>query len=191
MTQLATTLLGDGAVAVEIEEAVYPRDAVYAAAFAFIDRCWVHLDRADGSRIKATLRPKPGAPAATPAALAEELENELLGQAFRQRIADENRALVDRVMTAALGPGLAPGEPGEAAPPLDDLLAGDAFEDPLGIALSWEEKYAKKPAGPGPTQGDAPPAVAGGGHGEKNAQALDPAAAPIDDASSGAKEPGA
>jgi His-Xaa-Ser system protein HxsD len=161
----------DGAVAVEIDAALYPRDAIYAAAFTFIDRCWVHLDRVDGGRVKATLRPKPGVPAAGPA-LAEELENELIGQAWRQQIADENRAIVERVMTGALGPGLAPGAgeaaPGEAAPPLDDLLAGDAFEDPLGIALSWEEKYAKK-----------------------NTQALDPAAAPIDDAPSGAKEPGA
>jgi len=171
MTELATTP-EDGAVAVEIDDALYPRDAVFGAAFTFVDRCWVHLDRADGGRIRATLRPKPGA-SADPAALAGELENELLGQAWRQEIADENRALVERVMTAALGPGLAPGAgeagaaPGEAAPPLDDLLAGDAFEDPLGIALSWEEKYAKK-----------------------STQALDPAAAPIDDGSR-AKEPGA
>jgi hypothetical protein len=39
---------------------------------------------------------------------------------------------------------------GAAGPPgLDDLLAMDigeesAFEDPLGIAMSWEEKYTKK-----------------------------------------------
>jgi His-Xaa-Ser system protein HxsD len=171
MTQLTATPLEDG-VAVEIDDALYPRDAVFGAAFTFIDRCWVHLDRVDGGRLRATLRPKPGAASAV-AALAGELENELLGQAWRQEVADENHALVERVMTAALGPGLAPGagDPsaasGDAAPPLDDLLAGDAFEDPLGIALSWEEKYAKK-----------------------STQALDPAAAPIDDGSR-AKEPGA
>ena len=39
---------------------------------------------------------------------------------------------------------------GAAGPPgLDDLLTMDigeesAFEDPLGIAMSWEEKYTKK-----------------------------------------------
>ena len=171
MIQLATHA-EDGAVAVEIDAALYPRDAVYGAAFSFIDRCWVHLDRVDGGRIRATLRPKPGA-SADPSALAGELENELLGQAWRQQIADENHALVERVMTGALGPGPAPADAsaaaGEAAPPLDDLLAGDAaFDDPLGIALSWEEKYAKK-----------------------STQALDPAAAPIDDAPPRAKEPGA
>jgi His-Xaa-Ser system protein HxsD len=174
MSELTTTTLGDGAVAVELDAALYPRDAVYGAAFAFIDRCWVHLDRVAGGRIKATLRPKPGI-SQEPAALAGEFENELLGQAWRQQIADEGHALVERVITGALGPGPAPGEAalgdasaGEAALPLDDLLAGDAaFDDPLGIALSWEEKFAKK-----------------------STQALDPAAAPIDDAPSTSEEPG-
>ena len=42
---------------------------------------------------------------------------------------------------------------GAAGPPgLDELLAADigdatAFEDPLGIAMSWEEKYLKKKQG--------------------------------------------
>jgi|SRR5580704_7717150 His-Xaa-Ser system protein HxsD len=184
MSEINTTTLGDGAVAIELDATLYPRDAVYGAAFAFIDRFWVHLDRVGEGRIKATLRPKrghDGTQAQDPAAIAGEFENELLGQAWRQQIADENHALVERVITGALGPGPAPGDAssssGEAAAPgeatstgaaLDDLLAGDAaFDDPLGIALSWEEKFAKK-----------------------STQALDPAAAPIDDAPSTSEEPG-
>jgi hypothetical protein len=53
---------------------------------------------------------------------------------------------------------------GAAGPPgLDDLLAMDigadsAFDDPLGIAMSWEEKYTKKkekPAEGAPADGAA------------------------------------
>ena len=86
------------------------------------------------------MRAKSGA--ADTAALAGEFQNELLGQAWRRQIVDENRAFIESITTRALG--------GAAGPPgLDELLAMDigeasAFDDPLGIAMSWEEKYKKK-----------------------------------------------
>jgi His-Xaa-Ser system protein HxsD len=130
-----------GSIAIEFDEGLYPKDAVYGAAYVFIDRCYVHLDRAADRRIKVTLRPKKGA-ALDADAIAGEFQNELLGQAWRRQIADENRQLIESITTRALA--------GAAGPPgLDDLLSmeiGDstAFEDPLGIAMSWEEKYGKK-----------------------------------------------
>ena len=48
----------------------------------------------------------------------------------------------------------------DATAPTDGGLpgAGDAMEDPLGIAMSWEEKYAKKKA-PDPAPTDEPAAA--------------------------------
>jgi len=138
---VATTALGDGAVQIDFDEAYYPKDAIYGAAYVFIDRCYVHLDRAGDRRVRVTLRSKTGAPLDTQA-LAGELQNELLCQAWRLSIAAENRQLIESIAARALG--------GAAGPPgLDELLAMDideasAFEDPLGIAMSWEEKYKKK-----------------------------------------------
>jgi His-Xaa-Ser system protein HxsD len=135
----------DARVELTLDEASYPRAAVYAAAFAFIDRCWVHLDRGDGE-LRIALRAK--AKGLDLEAAAAELQDELLGQAWRRRSVEEGRALVESVVTKAFG---APTAGGEAAPEvgaLDDLLAeGGAFEDPLGIAMSWEEKYGKQGAG--------------------------------------------
>src|SRR5262249_28128616 len=54
-----TTTTQDGAIAIEFDETLYPKEAVYGAAYVFIDRCWVHLDRSADRRIKVTLRPKP------------------------------------------------------------------------------------------------------------------------------------
>jgi His-Xaa-Ser system protein HxsD len=154
-------VLGEGAVELEFDEGLYPKDAIYGAAYVFIDRCYVHLDRAGDRRIKVTLRSKKGAPLDSQAC-AGELENELLAQAWRRQILDENRQLVEAITTKALG--------GAAGPPgLDELLAMDigeatAFDDPLGIAMSWEEKYKKKggaaPAEPAPLEanGEAPAA---------------------------------
>ena len=138
---LTTTALGEAAVQIEFDEAYYPKDAIYGAAYVFIDRCYVHLDRAGDRRVRVTLRSKSGAPVDTQA-FAGELQNELLCQAWRLSIAAENRQLIESITARALG--------GAAGPPgLDELLAMDideasAFEDPLGIAMSWEEKYKKK-----------------------------------------------
>lgn len=129
---------------VELDESLYPKDAIYGAAYVFIDRCYVRLDRPAPGRISLRLKPKANVeiPLAT---LAGELENELLGQAWRRLLIDENRRMVETVTTQALA--------GAAGPPgLDELLEMDldeqAFEDPLGIAMSWEEKYKKRPAKP-------------------------------------------
>ena len=161
-------IFGEGAVELEFDEGLYPKDAVYGAAYIFIDRCWVHLDRAGDKRIKVTLKGKSGAVDAQ--ALAGEFQNEILGQAWRRLIVDDNRQLIESITTRALG--------GAAGPPgLDELLAMDigdasAFEDPLGIAMSWEEKYTKKKGSAKPDEdrdggsADAPAAPAATGKDE-------------------------
>lgn len=145
---------GTRSLHIELDEQLYPKDAIYGAAYVFIDRCYVHLDRAGQGRVRVTLRAKRGGPDLTEA-LAGELQNELLAQAWRLEIAAQNRQLIESITARALG--------GAAGPPgLDELLAMDigaetAFEDPLGIAMSWEEKYGKKKAKP---EADASPAAA-------------------------------
>jgi His-Xaa-Ser system protein HxsD len=140
-----TTTLGDGAVRMELDESLFPRDALYGAAYAFIDRCYVHLDRGAG-KLAVELRVKAGSASSDVLeGMAGELQNELLGLAWRHQIIEQSRSLIDSVTTRALGGAGAPALDAGAGS-LDDLLAGgDAtFEDPLGIAMSWEQKYAKK-----------------------------------------------
>jgi hypothetical protein len=102
-------------------------------------------------RIQVTLKAKRAG--ADTQAFAGEFQNELLGQAWRRQIVEENRQLIESITTRALG--------GAAGPPgLDELLSMDigeetAFEDPLGIAMSWEEKYKKKGAGKAQPPADA------------------------------------
>jgi His-Xaa-Ser system protein HxsD len=140
MSDIALTPSPEGLL-LEFDEALYPKDAVYGAAYIFIDRCYVKLDRPSPGRIAVRLKPKPGSEIAVEE-LGGEFENELLGQAWRRLILDENRQLIEQVTTQALA--------GAAGPPgLDELLAMNiddetAFDDPLGIAMSWEEKYKKK-----------------------------------------------
>lgn len=128
-------------IQITFDEALYPKDAIYGAAYVLIDRCYVHLDRTSDGRIVVKLQPKAGVSLSAEQATGE-FQNEALGQAWRRQILDENRALIEMISSRALG--------GAAGPPgLDDLLALDtgdatAFDDPLGIAMSWEDKYKKK-----------------------------------------------
>lgn len=154
--------LEGGAVSLEVDEGIYPLDALYGASYVFIDRCYVLLDRAGPGRFRVTLAPKKGADEATLRSFVGEFANELLSCAWRYKITQENRAIVESVTMQAIAGAMGP-------PSLDDLMAFDfsdeGFDDPLGIAMSWEEKYKKKdkgeqpaasPATDGSTEGEAP-----------------------------------
>ena len=137
-----TTMFDDGWASLELDEDLYPRDAVQGAAYVFLERSYLFLERAGDKRLRVRLKAKSG----DTAAVAGDFENEALAQAYRRRIAADNRALIESITSRAIA--------GAAGPPgLDDLLAMDigaetAFDDPLGIAVSWEEKYAKKKGEP-------------------------------------------
>lgn len=131
-----------GTVTVTVDASLYPLEAVYGAAYIFLDRCYVLLDRPKADRHAVTLSPKAGGTdEAALRAMVGEFANELLSQAWRQKIIEENRVLLETVTTQALAGA-------QGAPSLDDLAAfdfsEDALDDPLGIAMSWEEKYKKK-----------------------------------------------
>lgn len=152
-----------GAIRIELDESLYPKQSIYGAAYVFIDRCYVKLERVGDERVAVLLKPKAEVELASESA-AGEFQNELLSQAWRLMILDDNRELIEQVTTQALA-----GAAGPAG--LDDLLdmeIGDetAFEDPLGIAMSWEDKYKKKEAGTTETPG-ASPASSGDGAGEE------------------------
>jgi His-Xaa-Ser system protein HxsD len=171
------TMFDDRWAAIEFDEDLYARDAIYGATYVFLERCYLFLERAGDQRIRVRLRGRAAGSTADDARiLAGELGNELLAQAYRRRIAVDRRAFIETIAARALA--------GAAGPPgLDDLLAMDigdetAFEDPLGIAMSWEEKYAKKkPDRAGADEKPADPAVV--------VAAADPAAAPAVDPPAG------
>ena len=119
----------------------YPLDAVYLAAYTSLDRAWVFLE-SSATGVVATVRSKRDG--VSDEAAAGQLGNEALAQAYRLHLARGGRRVIEAIATRAVA--------GAAGPPgLDELLDMDigdatAFDDPLGIAMSWEEKYGKKPA---------------------------------------------
>jgi His-Xaa-Ser system protein HxsD len=141
---LASADLIDESVQLVLDEAIYPLEALYGAAYIFIDRCYVVIDRPEPGKYRATLAAKKPIGEASLRALVGEFANELLSCAWRHQITKENRASIEAITMQAIGGAMGP-------PSLDELanfdFSAQAFEDPLGIATSWEEKYKKKPVG--------------------------------------------
>lgn len=141
-----TADLSEAVINVVIDEALYPIEALYAAAFTFIDRAYVLLSRGESGFI-ASLQPKKLDDENLEEVLrrlAGDFSAELLACAYRERLAAANRATLEAITAQAIGGALGP-------PPqldLDDLedfdFTEEPFEDPLGIAMSWEDKYGKK-----------------------------------------------
>lgn len=125
-----------------VDEELYPLPAIHGAAYVFIDRCYVFLDRPEPARVRVVLTAKTGAAAPEALrALIGEFANELLSCAFRHQIAQDNRVLIETATMQALAGAM-------GQPSLDDLAKFDfsdqGFDDPLGIAMSWEEKHGRK-----------------------------------------------
>jgi His-Xaa-Ser system protein HxsD len=138
---LVSADLSEGSVALTVDAELYPLDALYGAAFVFIDRCYVFLDKPAPTqyRVVLTARGDVDEPAAL-RALVGEFANELLTCAWRHKITEDNRLLIETVTMQAIGGAMGP-------PSLDDLaefdFSDEGFDDPLGIAKSWEDKHGK------------------------------------------------
>ena len=159
-----------GVATFDVDTRIYPMDAVLGAAYVFIDRAYVMLDQPGANRIRVELCGKRPLSDNALTALCGDFLNELLGQVLRERSAKRYGRLREALLAKALfsaAPGLAAegGESVEAvAPPaapaagadavvpsLDDLPdeSVDYLDDPLGIAMPWEEKFGKKKEGEG------------------------------------------
>src|SRR5262245_29981365 len=84
-----------------LDVGLYPRDVLYAAAYVFLDRAYVLLDRA-GSRFLVHLRGKAAIDEAALRAMAGEFENELLAQALRLKVAKANQRIIENITTLAI-----------------------------------------------------------------------------------------
>jgi His-Xaa-Ser system protein HxsD len=110
--------VGARSVALRIDGAAHPVASVYGAAYLFLDRCWVLLDRPDPAHVRVTLTPRSAKTPLDGDALAAEFAEELVSSTFRAAIAQQTRATIDAAITRAHAGGDVP-------PTLDDLATYD------------------------------------------------------------------
>lgn len=142
-----TCELSERRVSFVIDEELYPRDAIYGAAYLFVDRAYLFLDRPADRMVRVQLRPKAGeAGEEALAALAGEFSNELLNQVLRTRISASTARIREYYFAKAFFT-----EPDRSG--IDALLAEldaeEMEEDPLEIEVPWET------AAPAAGEGDA------------------------------------
>jgi His-Xaa-Ser system protein HxsD len=151
-----TTPTGSGRLArLRVDLDLHSREAIFGAAYSFIDRCYVWLDKDADGRIVIELTPRSDAESVE--ALAGDFANELLAQSTRAMVFAANRDLVQAIVSRTLaGAGARGTAAATALPELDDFSVEDEpFDDPLGIAISWEQKYGKKSPDEAPSAGAA------------------------------------
>jgi His-Xaa-Ser system protein HxsD len=154
----------DGGASFDVDTRIYGMDAVMGTAYVFINRAYVLLDQPGPGRIRVQLSGKTPLRKDAVKALCGDFLNELLGQVLRERQAKRYGTLREALLAKAIfaaAPGLAnegagqaepaapTGQPpGEfaAEPSLADLPdeSADYLEDPLKIAMPWEERYGQK-----------------------------------------------
>lgn len=134
--------LGTDHISFEVDESIYPLEAVYGACYLFLERCFVFLSRAKPGVVDVRLTARESATAAELDALAGEFGNELLSQVTRLRLSQATARIREYYTAAAL-------RAAATAPSVDELLAEleseDLLEDPLEIMVPWEEKHGSKP----------------------------------------------
>lgn len=137
--------LGRDQASFDVDETLYPLEAIYGGSYLFLDRCFVFLSRPKPGVVSVRLTTRATATTAELEALAGEFMNELLSQATRLRLSQSTARIREYYTAAAL-------RAAAAAPSVDDLLAElDAEElgdDPLDIAVPWEAKPGDKGSEP-------------------------------------------
>ena len=89
-------------IAFDLDETLYPLEAVQNAIYIFTDRAYVRVERSEPGRLKVVMAAKAEAAPLSPAALKGEFDNELIHQVLRQRISDSNQKIREFIVTKAL-----------------------------------------------------------------------------------------
>ena len=115
-------------LALSLDTDLYSRDVLYAAAYVFLDRAYILLDRV-GDRYAIHLRGKHPLDEDALKAIAGEFENELLAQALRERVGEANKHIIEGITALAISGATSP----TAAPGVAAYRAPEFVNDPQGL----------------------------------------------------------
>ena len=133
-----------GQITLKLAKGLYPMDAVYGAAYVLIDQAYVLLDKDSDGNVLVHVSSKEEKKAEKDLEkLAGTFANEALSQVLRAKImkAHKNRleAIVSQAVAGSVGITGGTDFSLDVLDDEDDDL--DFLDDPLGIAVPWEEKF--------------------------------------------------
>ncbi len=151
--QDAVTLVNNGSqMDIRVNARIYPLDVVLSAAYTFLDRGYFLIDKEGRDYFKITVAARPDQGEEGLKIIAGEFENQLLNEALRAKIVKRTAKIQEAIVSAALAysmeaPKTEPENELDDLPPevLEVLQSDDEdldfLDDPMGIAVPWEEKY--------------------------------------------------
>ncbi|RLE07257.1 His-Xaa-Ser system protein HxsD [Candidatus Aerophobetes bacterium] len=119
-------------IIIKVNPKIYPLEAIYGAAYVFLDRAYLFLDGNPEKEVIVALKGKEKMTERKLKNLAGEFYNELLNCALRQKISQNNQKIREYIVSQAL------------LSAIEEEEEEEWQKDPLGIAVPWEEKYGKK-----------------------------------------------
>ena len=118
---------------------IYPLEVVLSTAYLFVDRAYVFL-QTKGDNIEVSLKGKKKISLKQLEAIKGEFYNELLNCALRLKIAKRNKDIRQYIVQQALFSATSDSIDSVDLP---SELDADYKDDPLGIAIPWEEQEKK------------------------------------------------
>ena len=115
----------------------YPLEAIYGTAYVFLDKAYLFLDSHASKKIEVSLKGKKKLTKKQLESLKGEFLNELLNYTLRVNLSKHNRKIREYIVSQALFSAV-----NEEGITQENELGYE--DDPLGIAVPWEEKYEKK-----------------------------------------------
>ncbi len=126
-------------VTVPVDTSLYPIRVIHGAAYVLMDRAYVLLEPGEGTTVNVRLCGKEDLDDAGLRALGGDFANELTNQALRETL-DESGAKIREYIIAKSH--FFHDQGGQDIQSLLDATMLEAFDDdPLDIAVPWEDKY--------------------------------------------------
>jgi len=129
---------------ISLNPKIYPLEAIYGTCYIFIDRAYLFLDGNLNKEVKVFLKGKKELSPKELEKLAGEFKNELLNYTLRLSIAKNTKKIRETIVERALFSALPHEEELEKINKSEQINEETIEDDPLGIAVPWEEKYGKK-----------------------------------------------
>lgn len=127
---------------VPVDTSIYPLEVIHGAAYVLMDRAYVLLEPGDGTAVNVRLCGKEDTDSEGLRKLGGEFANELTNQSLRETLDASGRKIREYIIAKS---HFFHDQGGQDIQSLLDATMLEAFDDdPLDIAVPWEDKYGDK-----------------------------------------------
>lgn len=132
----------NNSLVLKVNTKIYSPEALYKTCYVFIDQAYLFLDGDPEREIIVVVKGKKKLKKLDLEKLAGEFMNELLSNSLRMNLSKKTLKIREQIISQALFSAIS-GQDG-AEDDADGGAENSSENDPLGIAVPWEEKYGKK-----------------------------------------------